>query len=123
MMHKNRVHCVGPVASAEELARMLTERTWTLCSGFYVAGHENYLFLNDSTCEDGAGEFSVIRGGLGAEQHVQVESITFSWCDFERGLAFIRDAPAGGMDQSDFARPVTLQLETPEQHKRCHLCA
>ena len=59
MMHKNRVHCVGPVASAEELARMLTERTWTLCSGFYVEGHDAYLFLNDSTCEDGAGEFSV----------------------------------------------------------------
>ena len=123
MMHKNRRFCVSPVASAEELARMLTERTWCLCSGFYVTGHENYLFLNDSTCEDGAGEFSVIRGGLGAEQHVQVESITFSWCDFDRGLAFIRDALAGGMDLSDFASPVTLQLETPDQHKRCHLCA
>ena len=27
---------------------MLTERTWTLCSGFYVQGHECYLFLNDT---------------------------------------------------------------------------
>src|SRR5450432_2355291 len=80
VMHSRRRFCVSPVATAEELARMLTERTWTLCSGFYVHGHEGYLFLNDSTCEDGAGEFSVIHGGLGAERHVQVESITFSWC-------------------------------------------
>ena len=65
---------------------MLSERTWTLCSGFYVVGHENYLFLNDSTCEDGAGEFSAIRGGVGAEQHVQIESITFSWCTFDQSL-------------------------------------
>jgi hypothetical protein len=102
---------------------MLTERTWTLCSGFYIVGNENYLFLNDSTCEDGAGEFSVVQGGLGAERHVQLESITFSWCTFDRGLAFIRDALAGGMDQNDFAQPVMLRLETPEQHQRCHLCA
>ena len=122
-MHPRRRFCVSSVATAEELARMLTERTWTLCSGFYVEGHETYLFLNDSTCEDGAGEFSVIRGGLGADQQLQVESITFSWCDFDRGLAFIQSALSGGMDDNDFARPVTLQLETPEQHKRCHLCA
>ena len=122
-MHSRRRFCVSPVATAEELARMLTERTWTLCSGFYIVGNENYLFLNDSTCEDGAGEFSVVQGGLGAERHVQLESITFSWCTFDRGLAFIRDALAGGMDQNDFAQPVMLRLETPEQHQRCHLCA
>ena len=62
---------------------MLTERTWCLCSGFYIQGHENYLFLNDATCEDGAGEFAIIAGALGAERHVQVESITMSWCQFD----------------------------------------
>ena len=122
MMHKNRVHCVSPVASAEDLAHMLCERTWCLCSGFYVQGHD-YLFLNDSTCEDGAGEFSVILGGLGAERHIQIESITFSWTTFDEALRYITDALAGRMDANDFARPVTLRLETPEQHKRCSLCA
>ena len=102
---------------------MLSERTWTLCSGFYVVGHENYLFLNDSTCEDGAGEFSAIRGGVGAEQHVQIESITFSWCTFDQSLTYIQDALSGRMDGNDFARPVTLHLETPETHQRCPLCA
>ena len=55
MMHKNRRWGVGPVSSAEDLARKLTESTWTLCTGFYVVVHEEFLFLNDSTHEDGAG--------------------------------------------------------------------
>jgi len=101
---------------------MLTERTWTLCSGFFIPGHD-YLFLNDATHEDGAGEWGVIRGGLGADRHVQVESITMSWCSFERGLSHIQDALAGRMDGNDFVRPVIVRLETPEQHKRCHLCS
>src|ERR1017187_4285744 len=49
-----------------------TERTWTLCSGFYVQGHECHLFLNDSTHEDGAGEWGVILGGIEAEHHVPI---------------------------------------------------
>ncbi len=122
-MHSRRRFCISPVASTAELAHMLTERTWTLCSGFYVVGHENYLFLNDATHEDGAAEFSVIVGGLGAERHVQVESITFSWCSAERAFQFVQNAIAGRMDGNDFARPVTLHLETPQQHQRCSLCA
>jgi hypothetical protein len=122
-MHAHRRFSVSSVASAEELAHMLTERTWCLCSGFYVQGHENYLFLNDATSEDGAGEFAVIAGALGADLHVQIESITMSWCDFDQALGYIRDALAGRMDANDFARPVTLHLETPEQHQRCPLCA
>ena len=121
-MHSRRRFCVSPVATAEELARMLTERTWTLCSGFYVQGHD-YLFLNDATCEDGAGEFGVIAGGLGAERHVQIESITFSWCELSQAIEYVQNALAGCMDANDFARPVMLHLETPEQHQRCHLCA
>jgi len=122
-MHSRRRFCISPVATAAELAHMLTERTWTLCSGFYVVGHENYLFLNDATHEDNAAEFGVIAGGLGAERHVQVESITFSWISAERALAYIEDAIAGRMDGNEFACPVTLRLETPQQHQRCSLCA
>jgi hypothetical protein len=59
MMHRMRRWGVSPVATAEELAHMLSERTWTLCSGFFVAGHEDYLFVSDATSEDGAGEFAV----------------------------------------------------------------
>lgn len=120
-MHEKRRWCVSTIATPEELARMLTERTWTLCSGFTVAGHDRYVFLNDATSEDGAGEFGVIvRDG---SQYRQIESITFSWCGYEDGLRYILQALAGEMDRSDFARPVTVALEVPEQHRRCHLCA
>lgn len=61
MMHRNRRWCVGPAASAEDLARKLTGRTWTLCTGFFVEGHPEYLFLNDSTCEDAVQEYAALR--------------------------------------------------------------
>ncbi len=125
MMHAQRRWMVGPVASAEELAEMLTQRTWTLCSGFYVSGHEDYLFLNDATCEDAAAEFGVVHGGIDSLAHVQIESITFSWCSVAEALRFIRESIAGEYDVSDFARSVDLcgKLDSPERHGRCRLCA
>lgn len=122
MFHSKRRWCVGSVSSAEELAKKLTSRTWTLCTGFYVEGHSEYLFLNDATSEDGAGEFAVVKAGIGAAEHRQIESITFSWCDHTTALRYIEEALAGAMDGNDFARPVTPRLETPEQH-RCGYCA
>ena len=124
MMHERRRWMVGPVASAEELADMLTQRTWTLCSGFYVIGHEDYLFLNDATCEDGAGEYAVIRGRIDAPDHEQIESITFSWCSRQNAIDYICQILAGDYDQSDYARPVYLigKLDAPDWHRRCHLC-
>ncbi|MCI0541279.1 MAG: hypothetical protein L0Z50_39265 [Verrucomicrobiales bacterium] len=120
MMHKRR-WCVSTVATPQELARMLTERTWTLCSGFIVQGHPDVLFVNDATHEDGAGEWGVVRRI--DSKLVQVESITMSWASYEQALQYIEDALAGKMDGNDFARPVTLHLDTPAQHGRCHLCA
>lgn len=38
MFHKNRRWVIAPVPSVQELARMLTQKTWTLCSGFHVEG-------------------------------------------------------------------------------------
>lgn len=61
MMHSTRRWVIAPVASIEDLARMLTQRTWTLCSGFYVEGHPETIFLNDATHEDGAAEFGAAR--------------------------------------------------------------
>ena len=86
MFHKGRTWAIHRVDSAETLAEMLTERTWTLCSGFVIEGHEEYLFLNDSTHEDGAGEYGVIRGGLTADRRHQIESITLCWRGAIRGL-------------------------------------
>ncbi|MFO0966124.1 MAG: hypothetical protein U0793_11150 [Gemmataceae bacterium] len=122
MMHKRR-WCVSPVAAAEELAAMLTERTWTLCSGFYVQANPHYLFLNDATHEDGAAEFGVIAGGMDGP-YVQIESITISWCTLDAALDYIRRTLAGEYDASNFARAINLagRLDRPDQH-RCPLCA
>ena len=121
-MHRARRWGVGPVATAEELARKLTESTWTLCTGFYVQGHDDILFLNDSTHEDGAGEWAVCRGRIGSPAYTQLESITFSWCTFDAALVYVNQAITGQMDQSEFATPLTLNVETLDQHQRCHLC-
>ena len=123
MMHCTRRWAVGPAATAEDLARMLTQSTWTLCSGFQVEGHPAYVFLNDATHEDGALEIAVVKV-IGAGRWLQVESITFSWCSLEAAERHIRAALAGEYDAHDFVHKVDLvgRLDTPEQH-RCHLCA
>ena len=123
MMHSRRRWGVGPVASADELAHKLTESTWCLCTGFYVQGAEQYLFLCDATHEDGAAEYAIARGRIGSSEYVQLESITFSWCTYDAALDFIRQAITGQMDGSEFATPMTLSVETLNQHGRCHLCA
>ncbi len=56
MFHERRVWSVSPVASAEELAKKLTEMIWCCCNAFELGG---YLWLNDSTCPDGAQEYAV----------------------------------------------------------------
>lgn len=123
-MHKRRRWCVGPVSSPEELAEKLTQHTWTLCTGFFVATHPRYLFLNDATHEDGAGEYAVVSGDMDGP-HVQIESITFSWCSQDAALDHIRKSLAGAYDASSFAHVVDLagKLDVPARHGRCRLCA
>ena len=77
MMHDNRIWCVSAVESAEDLARKLTEITWCGCTAFELEG---YLWLDDATSPDGAQEFSVLKKCVDGT-FVQIESITFSWCD------------------------------------------
>ena len=117
MFHKNRTWRVGTVATPQELAEKLTKCTWTLCSGFKVEGFD-YLFLNDSTHEDGAGEYGVVKQT--PDGFVQVESITFSWTSTEKALAYILEALAGGNDEQGW--PVTINLDTQDAH-RCGACA
>jgi hypothetical protein len=120
MMHEERRWCVVPVASPEELARILTGTTWCCCAGFEFSG---YLFLNDATCADGAQEYAVVNRGSPGEGWRQVESITFSWCNYHRALGHIRTAVAGGYDDADHTVQVHPLVETPEQHGRCGHCA
>ena len=120
MMHSNRVWSVTPVASADELARKLTETTWTCCTAFAIG---EYLWLNDATCPDGAQEYAVVKRTGPDGRLLQIESITFSWCDHNKALALIEQTLRGEHDDSDFAHEVSLDLESPDEHGRCRHCA
>ena len=120
MFHDSRVWCVHPVASAEELAKKLTEMTWCCCTAFELVG---YLWLNDSTSPDGAQEYAVLKQDGGNGKPVQIESITFGWCDEVKALAYIRDTLAGNDDRSSFCREVDPISQPPSEHGRCPHCA
>jgi len=115
-MFDKRVHSIGTVSTPEELAEKLTEHTWTLCTGFRLG---KLLFLNDATHEDGAGEYAVVLEG--SAQSIQIESITFSWCNYARALELIRECMtyAEGTAEPPIKWPVALHTD---HHYPCHLC-
>lgn len=123
MLHAKRVWCIAEAASAAELAEKLTQMTWCCCQAFQIAGHPQYIWLNDSTSEDGAQEYAVLKRNDCSGRLVQIESIAFSWCDYERALEFIQATLNGEDDNNEWARPVTATIQTPEEHGRCGLCA
>jgi hypothetical protein len=120
MFHSRRLWCVNSVASAEELARKLTETTWCCCTAFELGG---YLWLNDSTSPDGAQEFAIVKKLGPSGKPVQLESITFGWCDQVKAQAYILLTLAGKDDQNDFRREVEPVLQSPAEHVRCPHCS
>ncbi len=81
MLHKNRVFRVvnrashgNLITTPNELAHILYDHTWCLCSGFQI---DHLVFLNDSTSPDGAQEYAVFD--IFAKK--QIESLTVSWYD------------------------------------------
>ena len=120
MLHHDRRWAVTPVATAEDLAHKLTEHTWTCCTAFQI---DDYLWLNDATSPDGAQEYAAIKRVGPNGQPLQIESITFSWCDTNEALQHIERSLRGDDDGNDFAREVTPQLETQDEHGRCCHCA
>ncbi len=120
MLHNHRRWSVESVASAEHLAYNLTAHTWCGCNGFELAG---YWFLNDTTSADGAQEYAAVKQDGPDGQPLQVESITFSWCDYDQALDHIRRIIDGQCDTAGFGSAVHPLIETPEQHGRCPLCA
>jgi hypothetical protein len=94
--------------------------TWTLCAAFSVEGHPDYLFLNDATHEDGAGEWGIVKKVPSG--FIQVESVTFSWCDRAQALAYIKTALSGAWDQPG-GQVITPTIQTPREHGTCRHCA
>jgi hypothetical protein len=119
MFHKRR-WTIAPVGSAEELAEKLSQHTWCGCNGFELG---DYWFLNDATGGDGAQEYAVVKKVGRDGNPWQVESITFSWCSYERALELIQTVLKGEQDRADWARPVEPIVESAAEHGRCGHCA
>lgn len=112
MLHQHRCWQITDVDDADLLAEMLTERTWTMCTGFRYAG---LLFLNDSFGPDGAQEYAIVREG----DSVQVESWTCSWMTSDRCAAMIRSlVAAGGVTQFQ-----SVVMVNPHPAGPCPHCA
>ena len=123
MLHADRIWCLSEVESPEELAQMLTQQTWCCCQAFTVKGSPRYVWLNDSTSEDGAQEYAAIKLGLAKGDMTQLESITFSWCDASRAEQFIHETLNGKDDNNEWARKVQATIQQPDEHGRCQHCA
>jgi hypothetical protein len=124
MWHKKRIWGVEEVATPEDLARKLTRNPypWSLCTGFVVSGHPDYLFLNDSLSESGVFELAIVRGGLDATVRRQIESVTVSWSTERKMLRLIRDALAGRLEGKTLIdEEVSASVESRTAHS-CGLC-
>ena len=120
MFHPDRRFAVTHVEEPEELARMLTQQTWTGCTGFEHAG---YLFLNDSTGPDGAQEYAVFRKEAETSgKFIQIEGVTFGWMGAAEAVQCIRDIARGACDNV-MRMEHDLTLETPATHGQCRYCA
>lgn len=116
MFHKSRVWCVSDIGSVGELADWLVNRCGCGCVGFRLSG---YLFLNDSAPGDSA-EWAIVKEPITNGRALQVESITFGWCDLPKATEYIRRAIAGEFDAQGWQTPIAI--DEAGGH-RCSLCA
>lgn len=115
MLHSNRWHRVAVVDDLPELAEKVTQRTWTLCSGFR---YRNLLFLNDAFSEDGAQEYAVVRL-VDGHPPTQVESYTCSWMKPEDFVRYVERALQPG-----WIAPMGVELDLRAHPEGvCRACA
>ena len=117
MLHNIRIWSIASAESPEWLAEQLTRFTWCGCNGFRLG---EYLFVNDATCADGAQEYAALKQD--GDHFVQIESLTFSWMDYEKALNIIRNILAGEFDNERYGSVTASRLQMPEEHGRCYLC-
>jgi hypothetical protein len=115
MYFERRGYNPSPVSTAEALAIKLTQCNWTGCTAFSFGG---FIFLNDASCEDGAGEWAIITTINGRQ--VQVESVTFGWMSTEEALDYLLNKLPGLTSVQPMLKLVTIH---PHPEGSCHLCA
>jgi len=102
---------------------MLSEMTWCCCKAFSVRGDPQYVWVNDSTSSDRLQEYGVLKRDCPDGKIMQIESITFSWCDLDQALEFIQRTLAGKDDNNSFVCEIHPHLQTPLEHGKCQHCA
>jgi hypothetical protein len=108
---------VADCRSPAQLAELLTNHSWCSCCGFRLGG---YLFLNDQTGPDGAGEWGVIKAD---DPMLQVESVTFGWTGLHQALDIIWAILKGRVGLQPWNSGITAaQIVSPIGH-RCGHCA
>jgi len=116
MLHDRRTWGVAQCDDLDELARRLTEQTWTLCTAFQTS--TGTIWANDSISEDSIQEYAVLRPE--ADGWRQVESITVGWTSPSELRAYIDRADRDEMD----LRLDSIASERLEgDHPRCRFCA
>lgn len=120
MLHRTRIWSLQSIDEAERLAYKLSNISWTCCQAFELKG---YIFANDSTSEDGAQEYAILRATRECPELVQIESITFSWCTEERALELIKAVCSGDFDGNGLGMVARIRFETAFEHCFCIHCA
>lgn len=119
MLHDRRRWSLAQIETPAILTDHLTQLIWTPCQGFQIRGSP-YLFLNDSTSPDGAQEYGVVL--CEDEYLIQIESITFSWCQPFKARIYIDLVLAGKFNDADLARVDPHLIQSPEAHGTCRHC-
>lgn len=123
-----RTYNIKPCTADEMLSDLVHTKTWTLCTGWRVG---ETLYLNNSTSEDGAQEYAVLRVQPGAGRLVakQFESVTFGWMTLEEIEDFIEQTWNADIETGDYAEIAHVfgnALFVQDNHDAlpyCPLCA
>jgi hypothetical protein len=123
MFHKSRAWKLADVATLGELADKLHGHTWCCCNGFR---HNEFLFLNDATCEDGAQEYAIVVLDPADQptestmlMGTQIESLTVSWVESREKLLAYFEGWESGTFATVWREPVAVRTHTGT----CRHCA
>ena len=110
------------VDTADDLAMKLAAGGLPLCTGFAVAAHSRYVFLNDSSVGN-PNHFLVVKKPRAADHAFRIlDGVNFDGLSHEESVAYIAKTFAGPDDYPIF-RVGKTRLERPDQHHNCPYCS
>src|SRR5262249_40178154 len=113
------VYSVLSVAHPLQLAQLLTDFRWPLCTAFELRG---YLFCNDAISPDAVAPWVIIKDGL------QLTRVTFGWLSLTEALAWLQSLVGGRLSPELYAgelfprRDLVRVLTDHPKDRPCELC-